>query len=66
MVDVGVTCSQSIGNSAARLLFLTHNVPSTVAARVFFHATKRRATEFERAVYESRTDSVHGEIGEPA
>lgn len=50
VVDVGVVCLDSLGERTARLLYLTHNVPSTVAVRVLFHAEARRATELERAI----------------
>lgn len=47
VVDVGVTCLASLGETTARLLFLAHNVPSTIAVRVLFHVQARRATELE-------------------
>lgn len=53
VVDIGLTCLSSIGEKATKQLFLTHNVPSTVAARVLFHAEQRRRTELERAVDET-------------
>lgn len=49
VVDVGVICHSSIGERSAPLLFLAHEVPSTVAARVLFHPGARRVTELERA-----------------
>lgn len=49
LVDVGVTCLVSLGERTAKLLFLAHNVPSTIAARVIFHEHARRATAFEIA-----------------
>lgn len=49
VVDVGVTCLVSLGERTAKLLFLAHNVPSTIAARVIFHEHARRATALEIA-----------------
>lgn len=49
VVDVGVTCLASLGEKTARLIFLAHNVPSTIAVRVLFHEHARRATELEVA-----------------
>lgn len=56
VVDVGVVCHASLGQTTAKLLFLAHDVPSTVAARVLFHTGERRVTELERAA-----DEVVGE-----
>lgn len=52
LVDTGVVCRFSLGDNAARLLYLTHNVPSTIAARVLYHDTQRRRTDFELAMAE--------------
>lgn len=52
LVDTGVVCRFSLGDSAARLLYLTHKVPSTVAARVLYHDAQRRRTDFELAMAE--------------
>lgn len=52
LVDTGVVCRYSLGNNAAKLLYLTHNVPSTIAARVLYHETQRRRTDFELAMEE--------------
>lgn len=49
-VDAGLTCRETLGEEVATLFFLTHHVPSTVAARVLFHRTKRRATEQENTI----------------
>lgn len=50
LVDTGVVCRFSLGDSAARLLYLTHKVPSSIAARVLFHESQRRRTDFELAM----------------
>lgn len=55
VVDVALTCRETLGENAAKLLFLTHHVPSTVAARVLFHKAKRRATELENSTGPRRT-----------
>lgn len=52
LVDTGLVCKLALGDSAAKLLFLTHKVPSTIAARVLYHQSQRRRTEFELAVVE--------------
>lgn len=52
LVDTGVVCRFSLGDNAARLLYLTHNVPSTIAARVLYHEAQRRRTDFEVAMAE--------------
>lgn len=49
-MDVGIVCLNSLGEKTAKLLYLTHNVPSTVGTRVLFHKEARRATELARAV----------------
>lgn len=43
-VDAGIACHERSGEDAAKRIFLTHHVPSTVAARVLFHADERRAS----------------------
>jgi hypothetical protein len=43
IVDIGLMCVSSLGARSARLLYLAHEVPSTVASRVLFHASERRA-----------------------
>lgn len=55
VVDVGIVCLDSLGEGTAKLLYLTHNVPSTVATRVLFHKDARRTTELTRAVEDAIT-----------
>jgi hypothetical protein len=57
VVDVGVTCLVSLGEKTAKLLFLAHNVPSTIAARVIFHEHTRRATALEHAAISERSSA---------
>jgi hypothetical protein len=52
LVDTGVICRFSLGDNAAKLLYLTHNIPSSVANRVLYHASQRRSTELELAMSE--------------
>ena len=58
VVDVGIVCLDSLGERTAKLLYLTHNVPATVAARVLFHSEARRATELTCALEEGITWKV--------
>jgi hypothetical protein len=44
VVDVAITCREIMGIDSAKLIFLRHHIPSTVAARVLFHAKERRVT----------------------
>jgi hypothetical protein len=57
VVDVGVTCLLSLGERTAKLLFLAHNVPSTIAARVIFHEHDRRASALEIAALRERSSA---------
>jgi hypothetical protein len=57
VVDVGVTCLALLGEKTAKLLFLSHNVPSTIAARVIFHEHARRATALELAAIGERSSA---------
>lgn len=58
IVDVGIVCQDSIGEGTAKLFYLTHNVPSTVATRVLFHRYARGTTELMRAVEDAITWQV--------
>lgn len=49
LVNVGGTCRETLGENAAKIFFLSHHVPSTVAVRVLFHRERRRDTEIEIA-----------------
>lgn len=53
LVDTGLVCRFSLGNEAARLLYLSHNIPSTITARVLYHDDRRRATALEKAMLET-------------
>lgn len=52
VVEAGVICRFSLRNNAAKRLYLTHNVPSSLAARVLFHDSQRRRTHLEIAMVE--------------
>lgn len=54
LVDTGIVCRFSLGTKAASLLYLTHNIPSTIAVRVLFHDDQRRPTALERAMQERK------------
>jgi hypothetical protein len=54
LVDTGLVCRFSLGNEAARLLYLSHNIPSTISARVLYHDDQRRATGLELLMLERR------------
>lgn len=54
LVDTGLVCRFSLGNEAARLLYLSHNIPSTIAARVLYHDDQRRATDLEQVMLKRR------------
>lgn len=62
VVDVAVTCRETLGENAAKLILLNHNIPSTVAARVLFHAEERRVTELERAADEAAGSHPPGDL----
>lgn len=49
LVNVAINCLQTLGENAARLFFTSHHVPSTIAARVLFHPTRRRKIEVHTA-----------------
>jgi hypothetical protein len=46
-VEFAITRRQTAGESAAKRIFLIHSVPSTIAARVLFHAENRRVAKFK-------------------
>lgn len=52
LVDTGVICSHSLGNRAAELLYLSHNIPPSIAVRVLHHESMRRRTGLEVAMSE--------------
>lgn len=58
VIDVAVVCRETLGEDAAKRIFLKHRIPSTVAARVLFHAQHRRPTELERAKVEAARSGV--------
>lgn len=58
IVDVGIVCLDSLGERTAKLFYLTHNVPSTVATRVLFHRDARRTSELTRAVEDATTSQA--------
>lgn len=54
LVDTGLVCRFSLGNEAARLLYLSHNIPSMISARVLYHDDQRRPTVLEKMMLERR------------
>ncbi|WLI89228.1 hypothetical protein Q4S45_21440 [Massilia sp. R2A-15] len=43
VVDQALDCGEKLGAMTAKIIFLRHDIPSTVAARVLFHLDRRRA-----------------------
>lgn len=54
IVDTGIVCRFSLGNEAARLLYLSHNICSTIATRVLYYDDQRRATALEQLMLEQK------------